>query len=136
MNSSTDWSKVEFFDKNEFEYPDRLDPLLIYSLDALRKAAGKPIKINCDFRPGDDKQHGIGKAADIVIKGLSVVDQFLIAEKTRLFSGIGLYPFSNTPGIHIDIRTLQPHEPGARWARNAAGVYVELNWKFIRSIQS
>ena len=130
----TDWKKVRYFKASEFSHPESLDPLLIYSLDALRAAAGKPIKINCDFRPGDPGQHGLGKAADIVISGFSVVDQFLIAEKTRLFSGIGIYPYWNRPGIHVDVRSLKPHEPAARWARNAAGVYVQMTWEFIKNL--
>lgn len=132
---TTDWTKVRFFKPSEFKHPDKLDPLLIYSLDALRAAAGKPITINSDYRDGDPGQHGFGRAVDIVIHGLSVVDQFLIAEKTRLFSGIGIYPFWNQPGIHVDIRPLQPQEPAARWARNAAEKYVSLDWKFIKAIQ-
>ena len=130
-----DWSKVRHFKPSEFSHPDNLDPLLIYSLDALRVAAGKPIIINNDYRAGDPGQHGLGRAADIVIVGLSVVDQFLIAEKTRLFSGIGIYPHWNRPGIHVDIRTLQPHEPGARWARDIAGNYVALTWAFMRGLK-
>ena len=132
---TTDWSKVRFFKPSEFSHPDNLDPLLVYSLDALRQAAGRSIKINSDYRPGDPGQHGLGRAVDIIISGLHVVDQFLLAEKTRLFSGIGIYPHWNRPGIHVDIRTLTPHEPGARWARDAAGIYVPLTWKFIKNIQ-
>ena len=130
----TDWSKVLFFKPSEFSRPDNLDPLLIYSLDALREAAGRPIKINSDYRPGDPGQHGLGKAVDIVIVGLHVVDQFLLAEKTRLFAGIGIYPFWNRPGIHVDVRTLKPHEPAARWARDASGVYVQMTWEFIKNL--
>ena len=129
-----DWKKVKHFEPSEFEHPDKVDPLLIYSLDALREAAGRPIKINSDFRPGDKGQHGAGRAVDIVIKGLHVVDQFLIAEKTRLFAGIGTYPYWNTPGIHVDIRPLQPHEQGARWARDKAGFYVPLTWKVLKEL--
>ena len=132
---TTDWNKVRFFKRSEFSAPDQLDPLLVYSLDALRDAAGKAIKINSDYRPGDPGQHGLGKAADIVIDGFSVIDQFLLAEKTRLFAGIGIYPFWNRPGIHVDIRTLRPHEPGARWARNEKGVYVSLTWDFIKNLR-
>lgn len=129
-----EWEKVRFFKPSEFKHPDKLDPLLVYSLDALRAAAGKPITINSDYRDNDPGQHGYGRAADIVIKGLSLMDQFLIAEKTRLFSGIGIYPFWNTPGIHVDIRPLKANEHGARWAKNAAGFYVNMDWKFIKSL--
>lgn len=130
----TDWSKVRHFKPSEFSNPDQLDPLLVYSIDALREAAGRPIRINCDYRPGDPGQHGLGKAADVVISGLHVVDQFLLAEKTRLFAGLGIYPHWNRPGIHVDVRSLKPHEPAARWARNAAGVYVQMTWEFIKNL--
>lgn len=134
--NTTDWSKVKHFKPSEFgEHADKMNPLLIYSLDALRKSAGCPIKINCAYRPGDDKEHGKGNAVDIVIGKLSVMDQFFMAEKTRLFTGIGIYPYWNTPGIHVDIRELKPNEHGARWGRNAAGVYVALDWKFVKAIQ-
>ena len=130
-----DWAKVKYFKPSEFKHPDKLDPLLIYSLDALRTAAGRPITINSDYREGDKGQHGAGRAVDVVIHGLPVLDQFFIAEKTRLFAGIGIYPHWNTPGIHVDIRPLQPHEPGARWARDAAGNYVALNWEFVKGVK-
>lgn len=131
----TDWSKVRFFEPWEFlGYADEMSPLLIYSLDALRKFVGRPIRINNAFRPGDNGTHGRGEAADIVITGLHVVDQFLMAERTRLFAGIGCYPHWNRPGLHLDVRALQPNQHGPRWARNAAGIYVALNGKFLLSL--
>ena len=51
-----DWEKVRYFKLHEFHDADKLNPLLIYSLDALRHAAGKPIKINSDYRDGDPGQ--------------------------------------------------------------------------------
>jgi uncharacterized protein YcbK (DUF882 family) len=133
----TDWIKVKHFKRIEaWGDPDKINPLLVYSLDALREFVGKPIIINNAYRPGDPGTHGNGDAADVIIVGLSVVDQFLMAERTRLFAGIGVYPHWRRPGLHVDIRPLQPHQHGPRWARNAAGIYVALNAKFLRSIQN
>ena len=129
-----DWDLVKFFKPSEFKHPEKMEPLLIYSLDKLRKQAGSPIIVNSDYREGDSGQHGQGKAVDIVISGMSVVDQFLLAEKSRMFSGIGIYPFWNRPGLHLDIRELPLGEPAARWAQNAAGIYVGLDMKFLRSV--
>lgn len=132
----TDWEKVRWFKRSEnWGDPDKINPLLVYSLDALREYAGKSIIINNAYRP-DDKgsTHADGDAADIVIVGLPVVDQFLLVERTRLFTGIGIYPYWNKPGLHVDVRTLQPNQHGARWARNEKGLYVALDWKFIRNI--
>jgi len=130
-----DWSKVKYFKRTEaWGDPDKINPLLVYSLDALREFTGRAIIINNAYRPDDPGTHGNGDAADVVIVGLSVIDQFLMAERTRLFSGIGVYPFWNRPGLHLDVRSLQPHQHGPRWGRNAAGIYVALNWEFLRKI--
>jgi hypothetical protein len=141
-----DWEKVRFFKPTENwgtldgktcppeEAIKHLNPLLVYSLDALREFVGRPIIINCAYRPKDKgSTHPAGDAADIVITGLAVVDQFLLAERTRLFAGIGVYPYWNRPGLHVDVRQLRPNQHGPRWGRNAAGIYVALNSKFIRS---
>ena len=132
-----DWSKVKHFKRTEaWGDPDKINPLLVYSLDALREFKGRAIIINNAYRPDDPgSTHKNGDAADVVIVGLSVIDQFLMAERTRLFSGIGVYPFWNRPGLHLDVRSLQPHQHGPRWGRNAAGIYVALDAKFLRSIQ-
>lgn len=137
-----DWTKVKHFKPGERWGSDgvsneealtRLNPLLIYSLDALREFAGRPIIVNNAVR-NDSGTHGRGDAADIVITGLHVVDQFLMAERTRLFAGIGCYPHWNRPGLHLDVRQLQPHQHGPRWCRNAAGFYVPMTWKELRSL--
>ena len=110
-----------------------MNPLLIYSLDVLGELAGSTIIVNSGYRPNDPgSTHRNGDAADIVITGLSVIDQFLLAEKTRLFSGIGVYPFWNRPGLHLDVRPLRANQHGPRWGRNAAGVYVGLDEKFFK----
>jgi hypothetical protein len=57
---------------------------------------------------------------------MSLVDAYLAVEKLGLFNGVGLYPFWNNPGLHVDLR-----QKPARWGRNAAGIYVALNDKFI-----
>lgn len=126
------WETVKYFEPSEFNEPDKLVPLLVYALDTLREFAGRPIIVNSSYREGDDGTHGRGEAADIVITGHNVLDQFLLAERTRLFAGIGVYPYWNRPGLHLDVRRLKPHQHGARWGRNAAGDYVPLNAKFLR----
>lgn len=131
MRLETDWSKVKYFKKEEFNEPDKMNPLLVYSLDRLREECGKPIIINSSYRANDlGSTHRNGDAADIVIVGVqSVLDQFFIAEKTRLFSGIGVYPWWNRPGLHVDVRELKPCEVAKRWLRNRHGDYVALTAK-------
>ena len=127
-----DWNKVTHFTETE-NWGDwrKIDAFLIYALDALREMVGRPIIIHNAYATtghSPNSQHYQGKAADIHIKGLSVLDQYIAAEKINLFNGIGVYPFWNTPGLHLDVR-----QKPARWGRNAAGIYVNLDGKFLRS---
>ena len=124
------WNKIKHFTKNE-NWGDwhKVHPRLIIALDKLRELVGKPIVIHCAYAESGHKknsQHYLGKAADIHIVGMNVVDQYLAAEKLGLFRGIGIYPYWNNKGLHVDIR----NKP-ARWGRNAAGSYVALDSKFI-----
>lgn len=126
-----DWNKIKYFSPTEnWGDINKVNPYLVIALDTLRDAVGKPIIIHCAYKTSGhskNSMHYVGKAADIHIVGLSVVDQYLAAEKLGLFNGIGVYKHWNNPGLHLDIRT-QP----ARWGRNAAGVYVALDSKYIR----
>jgi uncharacterized protein YcbK (DUF882 family) len=131
---SIDWTKIKNFKKSEFgEHADKMSPQLISALEFLRDIVNRPIKINSAYRINDPgSTHGAGLAADIVISGLSLMDQFLIAEKTGLFTGIGLYPFWNQPGLHVDVRKLKRNELGKRWIRDKKEEYVALNSENLR----
>jgi len=124
------WTKIKHFKSTEnWGDADKVNPYLVMCLDDLREAVNRPIHIHCAY---DTKGHAansfhyIGKAADIHIEGLSLVDAYLAVEKLGIFNGIGLYPFWTNPGLHLDLR-----QNPARWGRNAAGIYVALNDKFI-----
>lgn len=135
-HETVDWSKVEFFKPSEFlGFADKMKPELVYALDRMRKICGRPIKINSAYRATDPgSTHSAGEAADIVIEGLSLMDQFLLAEKMGCFRGIGLYPAWNRPGLHVDVRKLEVGEIGKRWIRDAAEQYIALNAANLRLI--
>ena len=126
------WTKIKHFNIDEkWGDPSKVNFYLVSALDTLRDAVNKPIVIHCAYDTkghSDGSMHYIGKAADIHIVGMSLVDQYLAAEKLGLFNGIGLYRGWNNPGLHLDLR----QKPG-RWGRNAAGHYCELNAKFIQA---
>ena len=98
---------------------------LVYWLDELRDIAGNSLNIHCAYEDREDGYHPMGMACDFHIKGLSVVDQFLLATKLP-FGGIGVYPHWNSPGLHCDIR---PLANGIRyfWMRDASGAYHTLD---------
>ena len=125
------WDNVRFFKPTEFVSPELMSPVIIYALDALRALVGARFKVHSSYRAGDEGTHGKGLAVDGHFEGIPLIDQFLAAEKSLLFGGIGLYPYWNNPGIHLDVRKVTKEKGGARWGRNAAGVYVALDSKFL-----
>lgn len=128
MTDSEFWKTIKFFKPSEFKYPDKVSKELITKLDTYRAMVGKPIIIHSDYRPGDKKQHGKGLAIDFHVKGMKVLDQFFYAERSGLFVGIGIYPYWNNPGLHVDIR----EEGTARWGCDQKGDYVALTSDFVK----
>ena len=107
---------------------------LLDSLQDLRDLVGVPIAVTSGRRckahnkavgGAKDSQHLFGKAADIKIKGMGVIEMFGFAHAVPAFlrGGIGLYPQDGF--IHVDVRGSL-----ARWAR-IDGEYVPLSriWK-------
>jgi len=117
--------------------PFKISSRLIFALDNLREYVGKPIYVHCAWEPRDKGGwHPSGNAVDVHIKGLHVVDQFLVASKFDSFNGIGVYPWWRSPGLHLDDR---PHstelQEDSRWGSTKAGVYVALSWKFLKGLK-
>ena len=117
------FSKHEFDSKCGADMPESVYHNVVKvaaQLQLLRNYIGKPIKINSGYRsPEHNKriggvsksQHLLGKAADIVVKGMSTVElhkaiETLISEGNMLQGGLGLYDSF----VHYDIRGKK-----ARW---------------------
>ena len=96
-----------------------MDRDFMVALNRLRALAGRPIWVNSGFRcfnhnyaiggaPGS--YHMAGKAADIVIVGLTLNEMIELAEQVDAFrnGGIGVYPRKGF--IHLDSRGYR-----ARW---------------------
>ena len=93
----------------EKELLEKLDSKLIAGLQRLREMAGVPIKITSGYRTkkynkkvngSETSLHMEGKAADIIIQGLSPKEMYNLAEQVEIFKegGIGRYPRH----IHVD----------------------------------
>lgn len=117
----------DYFSLRELTCSD-MDKELIRKLLALRIATNRKIYIHSGYRKGDRGMHGKKKAFDIHIDGMSIFDQYIAAEKIG-FGGIGVYPYWNNPGLHIDVR--KDHK---RWGRDCRGNYVALTSRFIKNI--
>lgn len=101
------------------------DPLemevdFLLALDEARHRVGRAFHIHSAFRAGavapsgNPSNHALGRAADLHIAGLSVVDQFLAVERLKIPFEIGLYPDWNRPGLHLALQ-LEPSQD--RWVR-------------------
>lgn len=123
MKLTQNFSKEEFDCSSGAEMPKEVlnnVQKLANQLQALRNVVGKPIKINSGYRSPEwntksggvkTSQHLLGKAADIVIEGMSTDDvahliEQMIESGDMLQGGLGRY---NT-FTHYDIRKTK-----ARW---------------------
>ena len=109
---------------------NRVKVRLVYWVDELRCMANAPVTVHCAYEDRSSGFHPQGEAADIHVSGMSVLDQFILASKLP-FMGIGLYPYWNSRGLHVDIRSGNIRYD---WYRDKQGVYYPFN--SIKSIHS
>ena len=128
-----DWRRVYGFSENEnWGDPLKMAKSLIYALVALRKYVAKPIIIHCGWEHRGSGWHPAGVAVDLHIPEMHVMDQFFAAERFDAFNGIGVYPFWNSPGLHLDVRPVGKLGEDSRWGCTENKKYVPLNWDFIK----
>ena len=129
------WREIEFFHEGEnWGEPMKMEYELLVELDGLRRFLGKPVTIHEGYATSGhatNSAHYWGGAADLHVEGLPLLDQYLAAERFR-FTGIGLYPHWNRPGLHLDVRRRVAGDPEARWWRDAVGAYQALTGDTIR----
>lgn len=130
------WKQIKHFSpKEQWGDPYKMSFDLLKRLDALRKFVNQEIIIHCGYATdghSENSQHYFGKAVDFHIKRMSLIDQYLAAERF-MFTGLGLYPDWNHPGLHCDVRFKNYEESQDRWAK-LNGIYILLNEDTIRKI--
>jgi len=134
--TKADWNYVHNFRESEFDEPMLMDATLIHKLDVMRSYVGKPFVIHKSYATeghSKDSMHYQGKAIDGHFVGMTVLEQYLIAEQFN-WGGLGFYPAWNQPGIHVDTRTLEMTEKGARWWRDADGIYHDIDIATVAEI--
>lgn len=134
--TTTEWEQMNHFSPDEnWGDPTEMSFNLLKRLDALREFCGNPIVIDCGYATNGhtkNSQHYLGKAADFHIVGVSLINQYLLAERFN-FGGIGVYPGWNNPGLHCDVRYKDEEQPQDRWAR-INGRYVILTEKVLKKL--
>lgn len=131
--TNLDWCDVSYFRPSEFKFPNEINRFLVFRLDEFRKLIKKPIIIHSDLRPGDKGTHGSGDAVDVHVEGIGLLDAYLLAEKSGLFNGIGVYPNWHNPGLHLDMRYGAPARWGC-WSNKEPNIYVPLDSAFIKAM--
>lgn len=138
----TDWTRVKNFERKEWRMkPDLVSSELIYLVDDLttylkEKNSHQPVCIIHvayeNTGHSEDSEHYRGLAVDLHFNGLTLIEQYLAAERFP-FTGIGVYPYWNQLGLHLDVRELKtPY--GARWGKSKEDEYVSLNGEFMREV--
>lgn len=104
---------IEHFQRDEWKRdPDKVSPVLVVTLDAVRDATGRPgtpIVINQAWDPdghGENSGHrdDPATAVDFRFKGLTFAQQLAYLDAEPRFTGIGFYPEWRIPGWHGDIK--------------------------------
>ncbi|MFQ5674129.1 MAG: hypothetical protein ACE5G9_13680 [Nitrospinales bacterium] len=140
---SIDWNDFKYFSEDEFRPPgfDGALPMgagFLLKLETLRQHVGSPVVIHANGGfavrgHAENSLHYMGLAADLHIRQgenaagndpaspRDIVEQALLAYKWTFLS-IGIYPFWNRPGLHLDDRTAIG-KAKAVWFRDRQGNY-------------
>jgi len=105
--------KWEVLKKNPL--PKEVDSRLGLLLTKIDDYCGHKLYVHRMYDPTPStSQHHFGRAADVHIEGMHVLDQYVLVERFTP-AGLGVYPkdvWKYTPGLHIDVR---PTDIGKRW---------------------
>lgn len=133
--TQADWDRIKNFSPQEdWGDPDRMDPNLVFALDAFRKYVGRAVMIHCGTQGThvDGSVHYLGKAVDLHVVGMHCFDAFIAATRFFQFHGIGLYPDWNNPGLHVDTRNI-PEGFRALWMKKG-GVYLDISRANLKGV--
>lgn len=104
------WETIDCFVPEEFQDdPERCSPIMILTMNRLRRLSGMPIIIHqCWAADGHSERsyHYTGQAVDFhFAKGMTSLEEFAAVCAVPDFMGVGFYPFwSPRPGWHVDLR--------------------------------
>ena len=129
-----DWRAIINFKPSEFANPECMSEPLILKVDALREYVGRKVYVHCGYEKRKKfSYHNFGQAVDIHIEGLSLIEQFIVAQRFD-FGGIGIYPWWNDPGLHLDVRPWGWNSARATWGSISPKLYVGVDTDFIKSL--
>jgi hypothetical protein len=125
-------TEVVWFKEEEFVNVHTMWAPLVWELDRARVYVGRAIGIH-ESNPVKDPTslhipnslHYVGRAVDANVRNFPLWDFFLAASRFS-FTGIGVYPYWNTPGLHLEIGE-DLGQPRKYWWRDEVGNYRSIN---------
>lgn len=128
------WETIHFFRPEEnFGDPTRMSYQLLITLDNFRGYIDVPIIIHCGYETdghSENSYHYKGMAVDCHAKGIDLYDFYFAATRFQ-FNGIGIYPWWNSPGLHLDVRPTKYLGAKSFWGSTGPNTYVGLDSKFL-----
>jgi len=126
------------FDSKEFACPccdgAMIDDRLVSKLQDLRDLIDRPIHISSGYRCErenlkvdgySDSPHIDGLAVDIIVKDFDFRELALLAIEVGFYR-VGLYPYSNSKFLHLDIKPPSPSQAWIRWKNGKYTYYKTL----------
>lgn len=101
---------------------EKMDVRLLWDLDGIRHDLARKIRVKCAYElsgHADKSFHKLGMAVDFSIEDTGKSELYDLYTYLLMMwrGGVGVYPFWNTPGFHLDIG------PDRTWVRDKEGVY-------------
>jgi uncharacterized protein YcbK (DUF882 family) len=105
--TENEWKQLKYFHRKEaWGSPTNMDFRLLWLLDQVRKEIKFKFVIHEGFAINGHAPksfHRKGMAVDFHVVGCSLYDAYKIFSGFWWFGGIGIYPYWNNPGIHLDL---------------------------------
>jgi len=118
------WLQLEHFNRRE-KWGDfqKVDVRLLFNLDRTRHKLNRKISVHCAYEITDHATkslHKKGMAVDFHVYAMKRFEFYELYEffKANWSGGIGVYPYWNSPGFHLDVGA-----PGRTWIRDKYGRY-------------
>lgn len=128
MRVDDPWLESQYFADDDIKHPFNTNPQVVILMDEIREFFGCPVVIHrChDPEASPKSQHYVDESHAIdfhVVTDMSLFDQFIALTRFPGTGAIGVYPYWNNPGFHIDMRDGER----AYWIADANKHYVALD---------
>lgn len=78
----------------------------------------------------DDRALGLAQDCDFnTADPEDLYDLYHALARMNLWTGVGVYPFWNRPGFHLDLRPHRHPSHRSHWLRDERGAYRPMSWK-------